>query len=651
MSVYTQFISPPNEQPAIQTTRADPSAWAAADIAALESNQMVGQSFQHAIGTLSHALAESEKVDPLYAAQAKADFQIQYNKKFQDLRAGVTPNGDLQTASTKTFDQTALPFIKGAPNAATQRHLVESFIGMRTKAYNHANSTQQLTNYQHDLESFRNMSSGLMNMGLQEPSDGNINNLKTQIEQLSTAMKEKGYDPNTINNIQRETYKTFDKAVANQLAVSDPNKLMDNLQAGKYTHLGVVEEATLKQKASAQFNAQLSTLRKEKDDIVNRIIEDKAMPSAVAQTINRAQALAQYHPEVKQEMDSVAKLQQFADIMRTKSIAEQREEQLTLSSHAQQDPNTPRDLYTNMHKVLKNNITAMQEDGLGYAVKHNLVNLPPLPADPSSPEGQQALYQRSLATAAAEKILGTPVVPLTQGEIDGIKTTLQAMPANEKMRNIGALASLDAGLAPRIAASLSKDGHSAALATALQVYNKNADVAHKILVGQELMGQGGQAKQASAEDRAAAAQNIKSLFPDDIATQNQLLNAADAYRAAIGDTTLDKKHVDAVTGTVKVGGMLGFGGYHTIPPKANMSGADFSHLIESLTQKELESYGNGAPIYSAGNPYDMSKDPLSGFVMQPADIYSGKYYLTKNGKALKTDNGSLYTIDLKKLVG
>jgi hypothetical protein len=49
-----------------------------------------------------------------------------------------------------------------------------------------------------------------------------------------------------------------------------------------------------------------------------------------------------------------------------------------------------------------------------------------------------------------------------------------------------------------------------------------------------------------------------------------------------------------------------------------------------------------------GSPFDISQDSLSNYQLKPTDIHSGKYYVQRGNKALKTDTGELYVLDLRK---
>jgi hypothetical protein len=354
-----------------------------------------------------------------------------------------------------------------------------------------------------------------MGLGLQDPKEGNVTKLKSQIDTYAQAMKDKGYDALDIDKIKDGAVKRFDTALAHDLATKDPATTIEKLNSGGYAHLGPVEEATLRNKAQAQFGAQIKVLDKERDDIKKRIIEDRALPGTVADTMAKAASMGKYHPEILKPFQDLAALQSFSETVRTRNVVSQKQEKLNIAAHAQQDPSMSNEFVEDMNKVLDGNIKSMEEDALGYAAKHNLVDLPPLPKDPNSPEGRAAIQARQVATKVAEEVTGLPALPFTKGDIEDQVQVLKRLSPIEKMQHLRAVASIDPNLAPRVAEALTKEGQDGPLATALQIFNTAPQIASHILTGEQLIKPGGQMKPAPADERLTAASSIKNLFPAD----------------------------------------------------------------------------------------------------------------------------------------
>ncbi len=650
MATLTRFISEPDTRAAINPSRADPSAWSAADVAAGHAAEQTGNSFQNMVGGIAKAMGEGEKVDHLYLAQAKADMQVGYNKQLEDLQSKATAGGNFEGDATQAFDGLAQNFVKNAPNAKTQESLMASMIGMRANSQLHAGKYQKAIDYQDDMNTFTQTSNALMGLGVKDPRPENVANLKSQIEQYAQRMTEKGYDAKSVNKTREMIDRNFDTAIANKTAVSDPASAINNLDSGAYAHLGPTVEQTIRTKAEAQFGAQMRDLKKSHDDIQSRIINDQAIPADVTGTLSRAQGIAVHHPEVMTQFKELAGLQAFAENMRARPIKDQEMERIRLASTAKDNPDLSVKAVENMDKVLSTNIKSMKEDPLGYSVKHNLVELPPLPDNFNDPRMAQALSERRLGASRAEQITGQPALPFTNGELEQFTDKITKAAPQEQAQAIQVLGGVDPALAPRIAENVVKGGAQLPLATAMQLGAKNPNVSQMILKGVESMQKGGTMKESNADERNRVSSDVKALFPGDIKTQDQILNSADAYRAGLGEHSLKEGHVRDMLNVIEPGKFAGvFGGYKTIAPRPDMTGDDFSRLTKSLTPKNIQDNGNGGLFYSPGQPFDFKNDSLSNYQFKPVDIYSGKYYVMRDGKGLKNDSGDLYKIDLKSI--
>ncbi len=655
MALRTKFIASPNVTPGVLNVRASPGEFSRVAQAEGEAAGRTGAAFQQAAGQIGEAFIQAQDeargfedvVDPLYIAQSKADMQIRFNDSLKQLGSTATAGGDYPDQTITAFDGLARDFVDNAPNIKTRDKLMTSFAALRGSSFQHAQKFQTALNYQADMQSFREGTNALMSLGLADPRDQNIANLKSQVGDYTQAMLQKGYDPIQVNAAQAKVYKDFDKQVALKTAKINPGKAIENLESGAYSHLGPVEESRIRTKAEAQFGGQIRDLQSERQEITKRILNDQALPGNVEETMAKVGAMSQTHPELVKPFQELAALQHYSEAMRTKTVQDQKEEQIQLAVQAATNPEMSVQLFENMQTVLANNIRSMEEDGLGYAAKHGLVDLPPLPKDPLSAEGRAALDARKLAAATATQITGIQALPFTKGDIEQQIRVLEDLAPIEKMQHLAAIASIDPSLSPAIAEALTKKGGKDPMATAFQIFAKDPVTAQHILIGSDLLKTGGQVKPSGVDDRAAAAAGVRELFPGDPATQDQLIHAADAYRASIGDTALNEDHVAKVTGIIQAGGW--FSTYATIPPRLDMRAVEFNSLVENMTQQDLTRFGNDAPVYSPGQPFDITQDSLSNYQMKPTDIYSGEYYLIKDGKSLKTSDGSLYRINLGKM--
>jgi hypothetical protein len=648
MAVLTRFTSTSPTPADINQVQASPDVWSQTAQANLQGQKMVGDALDQSLGQIGQILERDQKTeDKLYLAQAKADMQVQLNNQFKTMQATAKSGGNFGVDSLKSFDTMARNYIDNAPSAATKEALVRDIVGLRTTTYKQASGYQDKLNYQADLVSFNQTANGLQTLAVQDPSDGTINTIKGQINNLSQAMLDKGYDQLHVNSLKENTLNTLDKQVAMGLSKNNPAAAMSALDSGAYSKFGAAFENTIRTRVDSQFKAQISDLNKQGDDITSRIINDQAMPTDFSSTIARAATLANHDPAVAVRFNDIQRLQQFSSTMRAQPLAAQRDELINLASAAQEDPSITPKLRMDMERVLKANITAMNEDPLGYTAKHNLADLPPLPKDASTPQGQAAIQARRLAAATARTVTGlTDVVPMTRAELDENANKLQQLAPIEQLSYMKALSQFGQDLAPAIAKRIAGKGEEDPLAIALMRFNDDAVTSAAILKGSALMRKGGLATASKPEERKSAASDIQLMFPEDPELQIQVIKAADAYRAGTGASVINTDHVDKVVGAIPAGSF--FGGYKTIAPKAGMGRGDFNTLVSSVTLQDMIQFGNGEPSYSPGSVFNPGDDPLDNYELKPVNLYSGEYYVTRNGKALKTSDGFVYKMNLRK---
>jgi hypothetical protein len=650
MAVLTRFTSTSPTPTDINQVQANPDVWSQTAQANLHGSKMVGDAVDQSLGQISQLLERDQQTeDKLYLAQAKADMQVQLNNQFKTMQGTAKSGGNFGVDSLKAFDTMARGYVDGAPSAATKEALVRDIIGLRTNTYKQASGYQDKLNYQADLVSFNQTANGLQTLAVQDPSEGTINTIKGQINNLSQAMLDKGYDQLQVNTLTENTLNTLDKQVAMGLSKNNPSAAMSALEAGNYSKFGAAFENQIRTRVDSQFKSQISDLNKQGDDITQRIINDQAMPADLSSTVARAAALANHDPAVAIRFNELQRLQDFSTSMRAQPLEAQKDELINLASQSKDDPSITPQLRENMDKVLRANISSMESDPLGYVAKHNLIDLPPLPNDPSTPQGQAAIQQRRLAVAAARTITGqVDAVPMTTGELEARAAKLSTLAPLEQMQYMKALSQFGPDLAPAIAKRVAGKGEQDPMAVALMRFNDDQEVALNILKGNALLRKGGTASTAKEADRKAAVADIATIFPEDPELQIQVLKAADAYRVGTGADVLDKDHVSKVVNQISAGGF--FGGYKTIAPKAGMSRSDFNDTIGQLSLTDMIKFGNGEPAYSPGSVFDPSIDSLSNYEIKPVDLYSGNYYVLKQGKALKTSDGNVYRVNLKNFM-
>ena len=102
-----------------------------------------------------------------------------------------------------------------------------------------------------------------------------------------------------------------------------------------------------------------------------------------------------------------------------------------------------------------------------------------------------------------------------------------------------------------------------------------------------------------------------------------------------------------------LGGPIEFNGRTILPPKPGMTEDSFEDMMEKLEQADLIEYGNGAPVFGNGDPFQsaMLKSKVFGEEAELISSGPGRYLILYPGLgyAQSSDDG-VYELDLRAFV-
>ena len=102
-----------------------------------------------------------------------------------------------------------------------------------------------------------------------------------------------------------------------------------------------------------------------------------------------------------------------------------------------------------------------------------------------------------------------------------------------------------------------------------------------------------------------------------------------------------------------MGGPVEFNGRTIMPPVPGMDGGDLAELVRRLTVAELETFGNGTPVFGDGTVFDPSLFNPSFFSFdngaQLVTAGPGRYLVFVEGLGfVSTPDGEPYVLDLRE---
>lgn len=356
-----------------------------------------------------------------------------------------------------------------------------------------------------------------------------------------------------------------------------------------------------------------------------------------------------YEPILNEAIDDSGTLSTFA----RRPLAEQ---VTALRSMAATDTTDRRhlELQNRMARSYQHTTTEIDE-GRGLYLGSDLgvvSGLAPFSADPA------ALRTRGAQAEAVSTHFGRAVAPLTPQEQRHVQDLMDKGSADEAT---GLLAKLYRGFGPDASSALSAQWVKSRpeLGVALETVGDRPELAREILQGGKLIRQGS-AKDAlpTRADRDSAIHSVvgNMLTPDTASMVDPYVESANAVyalrRMATGDLGYDSAAYEkALRDTM--GSPVSFNGRTILAPAPNMEASKVRDLVRAMTYDKMTEYGNGAPVFTDGKPFDpkLFERSTFGASAQLVSAAPGRYLVMVPGLGyVGTAKGGAYLLDLRSAV-
>lgn len=689
--VVTRFVSQ-SRTPVGQGAMMDPNAASAAQRAAAQG---AGQIAQSMMGALASFKVAEEKPDELYLAQAKGDFQVEYNDTFMRSAAQIQPNQDFPSQVPEMFNQAAAKYIENAPNKATAEALQRSFISMQSSSVQRAQRAQFGIDQDYLAQGFTDFavrSGGLIAAG-QAGEEATYANL----EERASAAIAKGYSTTKI----QDALSKAKEQVYMQARLSDiqknPFEMLKAIDSGAFASLGIEKQNILKRTAENNIGGQYQALTSAITDVKKAAEAGVNLSDVDIQVLKQsADLVTNYVPSsmagkaaaLGQQLSEVQQLAEFNEGVKTLSP-----EQLDVVKAKIQERHSAGEIstasYQSQDRLLQNRKNRILEDGLSHYISNNPQELPvEFPGTQASPEEKQAfIANRTMLADRAEAYLGIPVPPTRQAEIKGLVSQWENYTYDEQKEALQTLAAFGPKYTNRIANVITKQeddlgGKSAssktkALPQILRMMSVSDDTvgmsyADQAIKGMDVLNK----KQVSftneniEEINTAANNALGRVFQGNPGRRAEIVETAKAILAQrayesggeveVGGTrpwfgSPTEGIEDIVKGIVGIGTMSGPNGGNEIMPRRDVTSLDIERYARpwpyglrtadenSLTDLEIHKFGNGTPVI-------LSQDGEKHVPLTVEDFNDYDYIYAGDGKYfLRRGNSTVAAADPKDI--
>jgi hypothetical protein len=403
---------------------------------------------------------------------------------------------------------------------------------------------------------------------------------------------------------------------------------------------------------AAVSRGELADIRVQGTDLRTRLNAGLDVPAqafidlaARAETLGDQSLAASYRREAEVHSTLVAaRAMPMADLMREAGRAAERAGQEGADGNSAM-------LAQGYARLVVAKQNALAADALAYGAQVHRAAVGTLaPLDFSSADAAEAgLRQRASQATRVAGIEGLEtVLPLTAGEIAGLKASMNRAPPDTGAALLGALAT--ALPTPQFNAVIAKiateqDGH--ALAVAGAVYQRDPALAQQILDGRRLIAETKPDLGSPVARRAAFPAGVATAMRDVAGdTVAQVTAAAEAAYVArqvreLGpnapfDATRYATAVQAITGNA-----VSWNGSTLLPPRFNMPQADFGRIMGALTDADLATATSGR-----GQPITADMVRRHGMLRSVGD---GVVEIDFRGGTVLGEGGAAFRLDLRPI--
>lgn len=661
MAITTRFISTSDTPFVPNPNKMDPGAASAA----AKAQEGAASAISKSLNELAVSFDKSqEKVDDLYAANAKANLEVDYNKSFMEASGQIKPNGNFGMDSLKILQDMGKPYIDNAPNDATRQALIKSFIGFGKSAQVRGDTMQFNFNEKHDLQGlsdYATKSAALLAMGQVGEEKAYAN-----LENIAAGLSEKGYDQ---DKIQKMVGGAKDQVwLQSRLtdATKNPFEVLRAAQGGAYADKGLQAQQHIVQAANNTIKANVNQTKQGIDKVLDSIYAGRPADDSVGAILNQAGVLAGQakDPELTQKYAELALAQKWDNQTRNMTVPEMQQELLNVAKGVAVGGVSPEQA-KKFEGVLKNRIDWANKDGFAfYQLQNPTANVGPLPTPNDPQEVIQAKVQsRAAAASAASELQGKPVAPVTAGELQAVFQNWSKLSFKQQEQQLNAFAAFGPEFTPAIAelagsvVSDMKDKSAESLVPALNLMGLNPALSMEILKGSEKLNK----KVVSLEMQDVKAQALLndtfgSLYQDDPEKRSQYLSAAKAIAAnqlaadpTADSETLVKQALADVSGVVSLKKHWYSWGrdYTIIPPEYGVNKDTMQNIIDNIKPNDLAAYSNGLPNIedSKGNRVPLTEDDISDF--QFVHVRGGQYKLVAGDSTVMNDKNQPLLFDMR----
>lgn len=660
MAITTRFISTSNAPFVPNDNKMDPDKASAAATAAQEGMSKVNKALSELAVSID---ASEEKVDDLYAARSKADLEVDYNKRYMEASGQVQPGGNFGAQSVQMLQEMAKPYVDNAPNEATRKVLIKSFMGLGKSAQIEGDRLQFRINEKTDLQGlvdYASKSSALLTLGKVGEEKAYAN-----LEEMASGLVGKGYNQ---QNIQQILGGAKDKVwLQSRLtdATKNPFEVLKAAEKGAYADKGLEAQQHIMKVAVNTINGFTKQVTTAADKVLEGIYAGRPADDSAAAIVQRMgdlytqtkdPALGEKYKELATAQAWDAKVRNFnpAELMQEKMNSEKR------VASGEVSPEQGR----KMIQTVNNRMDWVKKDPFAYfQIMNPTTTVSPLPSPGDSPDViNQKMASRYAAADSASELMNMPVPPISGAELKNIFTNWGNLTVKQQQQQLQVFAERPE-YTPAIGELASKviedmtDKSAQGLVPALQLMNLNPNLSASILKGSEhLKNKTVDMSQVDLQAQELLQSSLGSIYADDPTKRAQIFAAAKAVAADAlaqsGKSSADKgstemkKAISDVSGVVEVDGSWR-NNYKIIPPEYGMSGADVTDMIDSLTPADLAAVSNGVPtVFTTTGEAKPFTDSPQNYRFE--HLKGGLYRMVLGEKEVRNERGQTLIVDLKK---
>lgn len=663
MAITTRFISTSNAPFVPNDNKMDPSKASAAAVAAGEGAKNVTKALSELAVSID---ASEEKVDDFYAARAKADVEVDYNKKYMEASGQIQSGGNFGAQSVQMLQEMAKPYVDNAPNDATRNALIKSFIGLGKSAQIQGDRLQFNINEKTDLQGlvdYASKSSALLTLGKVGEEKAYAN-----LEEMAAGLAGKSYDQQKIQKILGDAKDQVYLQSRLTDATKNPFEVLKAAQSGAYADKGMQVQQHIVNAATNVIKGQIGQAKSAADQTLEQIYAGKPAGDSVSKQLDLMKNLVQQtqDPELTKKYTELALAQKWDADTRNLSLPELENELFKIEKGKALGNVSPQQAQK-FEGVIRNRMEWAKKDGLAFFELQNptaIVGDLPTPNDP--PEViQQKIASRSATAAAASEKMGMPVAPVKSAEMQAVFQNWGKLSIAQQEKQLNAFAAFGPEHAPAIAelagktVAEMKDKSAEALVPALNLMSLNPAAAMDILKGTEKLNK----KVVSLELQDVKAQKMLndafgSLYVDDPNKRSQYLAAAKAIAAnslasdpSADSETLIKQALKDISGIVDVEQSTTWyrnsPNYKIVPPEYGINEQTMQATLDSITPSVLAAYSNGVPNVedSKGNRVPVTESDLQDF--QFVHVRGGQYKLVAGDSTIMNEKNQPLLFDMR----